>query len=366
MVAILIGLLAMSGLAALMALLLEVADSYFGFYGEVKIAINQGDRELTVNGGSSLLSTLMGQGIFVPSACGGRGSCGYCKVKVTEGAGPVLPTETPYLEPQELKDNVRLSCQIKVRGSLSIEIPPELFLIKEFRSKVAGLRLLSDNIKELKLQLLDPVKIEFKAGQFIQFQVPEYEGCEESVYRAYSVASAASDTAGISLIVTRVPQGLATTYIHDFLKEGDEVIFNGPHGDFFLRDSDRDIFLVATGSGMAPIMSLLNKIADEKIERRVVFVFGARHKGDLFYLDEIRELQKRIPNMEFYTVLSKPPEEGWDGEKGRVTDVLQKCITSGDSLQGYICGNPAMVESVDKLMQEKGVPAEHIFYDKFG
>ena len=250
---------------------------------------------------------------------------------------------------------------------MSIEIPPELFLIKEYRALVSGLRDLARDMKEVKLQLIEPDAIEFKAGQFIQFQVPEYEGCDDSVYRAYSVASPAADQKNIALIVTKVPDGIATTYIHEFLQKGDEVTFNGPYGEFFLRDSDRDIYLVATGSGMAPILSILHHIADENIQRKVTFVFGARHKEDLFYLDEVEALKKRIPNMEFLLTLSKPPDSnGWTGHKGRVTDVLQKIVDDGKNAECYICGNPAMVESVEKLMQDKGVPADLIFYDKFG
>ena len=202
MVEALFGILILSVLAALLAFFLELADSYFGDYGECVVSINKGDRELKVTGGSSLLGTLMDQGIFVPSACGGRGSCGLCKVKVHEGGGPLLPTETPYLEPEEKEQNVRLSCQVKVRENMSIEIPPELFLIKEYRALVSGLRDLARDMKEVKLQLIEPDAIEFKAGQFIQFQVPEYEGCDDSIYRAYSVASPASDQKNIALIVT--------------------------------------------------------------------------------------------------------------------------------------------------------------------
>jgi Na+-transporting NADH:ubiquinone oxidoreductase subunit F len=221
MTTILLSLLALSALGAALAFFLEVADSYLGFYGQCKIDINQGEKELDVQGGGNLLSTLMGQGIFIPSACGGRGSCGYCKVKVLEGGGPVLPTETPWLEPEEIEDKVRISCQIKVREDMNIEIPPELFLIREFRARVVEFRALTEDIKEMRLELTDSEPIRFKAGQYIQFQVPEYEECPESVYRAYSIASSIREEKAITLVVTKVPGGLATTYIHDVLKEGD-------------------------------------------------------------------------------------------------------------------------------------------------
>jgi Na+-transporting NADH:ubiquinone oxidoreductase subunit F len=364
---LLLSLIALSCLGAGLAFLLEVADSYLGFYGECEIDINGGGKELKVQGGGSLLSTLMEQGIFIPSACGGRGSCGYCKVKVHQGGGPLLPTETPWLETAEVKADVRISCQIKVRGDMEIEIPPELFLIKEFRSRVEGLRNLTDEIKELRLRLADPESITFKPGQYIQFQVPEYEQCPESVYRAYSIASPAHEPTGISLVVTKAPGGLATTYIHEVLREGDEVTFNGPYGDFYLRDSDREIFLVATGSGLAPIMSILYQIAEERISRKTTLVFGARHGKDLFCVEEMEALKGRIPQLEVILTLSRPEEEErWEGERGRVTHVLEKIILNGAGKEAYLCGNPAMVESCVELLTKKGIPQELIFYDKFG
>jgi Na+-transporting NADH:ubiquinone oxidoreductase subunit F len=366
MAQLLLSLVALSCLGAGLAFLLEVADSYLGFYGECQIDINQGEKELQVQGGGTLLSTLMEQGIFIPSACGGRGSCGYCKVKVLEGGGPLLPTETPWLEPDEVEDKVRISCQIKVREDMDIEIPPELFLIREFRSSVEGLRDLTEEIKELCLRLPDSESVPFKAGQYVQFQVPEYEQCPESVYRAYSIASAAHESNGITLVVTKAPGGLATTYIHEVLKEGDEVTFNGPYGDFHLRDSDREIFLVATGSGLAPIMSILYQIAEEGISRKTTLVFGERYEKDLFYVEEIEALKQRIPRLEVIFTLSRPQEEdSWEGERGRVTDVLEKIIKDGMNKEAYLRGNPAMVESCQELLTKKGIPGDLIFFDKF-
>ena len=367
MAEILLSLVALSCLGAGLAFLLEVADSYLGFYGECHIDINAGEKELTVQGGGTLLSTLMEQGIFIPSACGGRGSCGYCKVKVHEGGGPLLPTETPWLVPEEVEGDIRISCQVKVREDMDIEIPPELFLIKEFRSRVEGLRDLTHEMKELRLRLIEPDAIPFKAGQYIQFQVPEYEQCPESVYRAYSIASAAHELTNITLVVTKVPEGLATTFIHEVLREGDEISINGPYGEFYLSDSEREIFFVATGSGLAPIISMLYQMAEEENPRRATLVFGARHKKDLFYVKEIEALEQRIPHLEVIFTLSRPQEEDrWDGEQGRVTNVLEKIMKNGESKEAYLCGNPAMVESCQELLVKKGIPQELIFFDKFG
>ena len=167
--------------------------------------------------------------------------------------------------------------------------------------------------------------------------------------------------------MTKVPGGLATTYIHDVLKVEEEVTFNGPYGDFYLRESHREVFMVATGSGLAPILSILHQIADEGLDRKVTVVFGERHKEDLFYLEELEALKKRIPRLELILALSRPQEEDrWEGEKGRVTNVLERIIIDGEDKEAYLCGNPAMVESCVQLLVQKGVPEELIFFDKFG
>ena len=350
-----------------LALLLEVADSYLSDYGEVEININQGDKILTVDGGNKLLSTLMDQGIFIPSACGGRGSCGLCKVKVSEGGGPTLPTETPYLTDEELKEHVRLSCQIKVRNPVFMEIPPELFLVKSYRSRVAGLEDLTGNIKEVRLALIEPAEMTFTPGQYIHFEVPEYEGSPEPIYRAYSIASPARTKSEIRLVITRVPEGLATTYIHDFLKAGDEIQFNGPYGDFYLRDSDREMIMIATGSGLAPMMSILHQMVDQGIFRKATLFFGVAQRRGLFYLEEIDEIKEKLPRFEFVPVLSSPlPEENWVGKTGIVTDVVKEMVQNGAEVEAYLCGNPLMIDAALQLLPELGISGDRIFYDKFG
>jgi len=361
-----LGLLTLSGFAGFLALCLEVADMYFANYGECDIRINDGEREYTVQGGGHLLGALGDQGIFVPSACGGRGSCGLCKLRVLEGAGPLLPTETPYLSPEERANHVRLSCQVKVRNNLSIQIPPELFLIREYSARVERIRNLTEDIKEIRLSLLEPDTMEFKGGQYIQFEIPEYAGADEPVYRAYSLASGPGEPRRLTLIVTRVPDGVASTYIHTELREGNEVRINGPYGEFYLRESARDILMVATGSGLAPIMSLLHQMADQRIQRKATVVFGARQRKDLFYLEELEGFKERIPSLEVIFTLSRPSEEDrWQGERGRVTEVIPKIVHPGHEVEAYICGNPAMVESCEELLVRLGVPRERIYYDKF-
>lgn len=363
---LLISIGAATGISATLALLMVIADATIANYGEVKITINE-EKELNVKGGKPLLGTLAEEGVFIPSACGGRGSCGLCKVKVLEGAGQYLPTELPWISEEEKEQNIRLSCQLKAKEDFKIEIPEELFNVKEFRATVEQMRDLTHDIKEVRLALNDPAEIDIEAGQFIQLQIPEYELTDEPVYRAYSVADNPSDTGHIELEVRLVPNGIATTYVHNYLKEGDEVIFNGPYGDFYLRESEREIVCIAGGSGMAPIKSVLLDMAEKGIDRRTRYFFGARSKKDLFLLDETKALEDKLPNFEFVPALSQPAEEDeWDGETGIITDVLDKYLESGENVEAYLCGSPGMIDACVKVLTENGVPEELIYYDKFG
>jgi len=364
--ALLISVGAVSGISAFLALLMVIADATIANYGEVKITINK-DKELDVKGGKPLLGTLMEEGIFIPSACGGRGSCGLCKVKVTEGAGQFLPTELPWLSEEERSNNIRLSCQLKVKNDMFIEIPEELFNVKEFRSRVSGLVDLTHDIKQVSLELIDPAEIEMVPGQFVQLQTPEYELTDEPVYRAYSVSSNTSDTRRIELEIRLVPNGICTTYVHNYLKEGDEVIFNGPYGDFHLRDTDREIIFIAGGSGMAPIKSILLGMVDENNPRRARYFFGARSKRDLFLTDKMKELEQKLPNFSFIPALSNPePDDHWEGDTGLITDVVAEHMESGNNTEAYLCGSPGMIDACIKVLTDKGVPEELIYYDKFG
>jgi len=363
---LLIGLLVISGLAALLAALLEVAHRFLADYGECKILVNQ-EKELTVIGGSPLLFTLAGEGIFVPSACGGRGTCAYCKVKVLEGGGPVLPTELPYLSKEEQEAGVRISCQVKVRNDLKIQIPEELFLIKEFKARVASLFPLTETIKGLRLEILTPEEgIKFKPGQYVQLEIPKYKQTKGTEFRAYSIASSAEVQEAIELMITRVPDGAVSVYVHDYLKESQEVTFRGPFGDFRLQDSDREILLIATGSGLAPIRSILFQLEKDQSPRKTTFFFGARTAKELMYFEELKGLEGKLPDFEFVPVLSRITEkDAWEGEKGRVTDLIERRVEEGAAKDVYICGNPDMVEDCVELLKAKGIPEERIFFDKF-
>ena len=272
----LIGVGTATGIAALLAIVMAIADATIGNYGTVKVSINDGARELAVDGGRPLLSTLMGEGIFIPSACGGRGSCGLCKLQVTDGAGEYSTVEQPWITEAERGRQVRLSCQVKVKRDMRILVPEELFAIREYKTEVLSIRDLTYDIKEVTLRLKDPPEIDLRPGRYIQFVVPAYELTPEPVYRAYSVSSPPSAKGIVELEIRLVPNGICTTYVFQHLKAGDPVTINGPYGDFYLRESDREIVFVAGGSGMAPIKSMLLDMAEKGSTRKATYFFGAR------------------------------------------------------------------------------------------
>ena len=364
--ALLISVGAITALSTVLAILMVIADATIANYGDVNLTIN-GEKEYVVRGGRPLLGTLMQEGVFIPSACGGRGSCGLCKVKVLEGAGQYLPTELPWISDDEKAENIRLSCQLKVKTDMKIQIPEELFNVRAFESRVSSIRDLTHDIKEVTLDLIEPKEITYKAGQFVQFEVPPYDLTPEPVYRAYSMASNPSRKDQIQLEIRLVPEGICTTYVHKYLKEGDKVVFNGPYGEFFMRDTQREMICIAGGSGMAPIKSILEDMAHKGNNRKVRYFFGARGRRDLFLLDEMKALEDRMENFTFIPVLSEPQEgDNWTGKTGFVTTIVDEYLTSGDNVEAYLCGSPGMIDACLKVLTNKGVPEELIFFDKFG
>jgi Na+-transporting NADH:ubiquinone oxidoreductase subunit F len=226
-VTILISVLIISAIAATLALLLVVADFFFANYGQCNITINE-NKKITVQGGASLLSTLSSQKIFIPSACGGKGSCGLCKVKVLDGAGTLLPTEEPYLSKEEIQEKMRLSCQVKVRNDLKIQIPEELFNITEYKCKCLEIRNLTLDMKLFRFELIDQPEITYTPGQYMQLFAPAYEKSKEEVYRAYSIASNPADKNIIDFVIRLVPNGICTAYYFEYFKTGDNTKMNGP------------------------------------------------------------------------------------------------------------------------------------------
>ncbi|MFA5447118.1 MAG: 2Fe-2S iron-sulfur cluster binding domain-containing protein [Sphaerochaeta sp.] len=353
-------------ISVFLALIMVIADATIGNYGVCSITVNAGAREFEVLGGQTLLRALNQEGIFIPSACGGRGSCGLCKVKVLEGGGEYLPTELPFIDDEERKQLVRLSCQVKVKTNVAVEIPEELFSVKEFTTTVEKIRDLTHDIKEVTLRLEDPNEISIKAGQYIQFVVPEYGDIDEEVYRAYSVASPPGDASHVELEIRLVPGGICTSYVHEHLKEGDEVTINGPYGDFFLRETDAPIIFIAGGSGMAPIKSILLDMQKQQNPRKAMYFFGARSKRDLFLLDEMKALEESIPNFTFVPALSEPlAEDNWGGEVGLITEVVGRMVEEASSSEAYLCGSPGMIDACIEVLGKLGVAEDRIFYDKF-
>ncbi len=361
----LIGVGVMCAINGVLALIMILAEATIGRYGPCRITIN-GSRTIVADGGRTLLSTLKDESIFIPSACGGRGSCGLCKVTLEGEAGEPAATELAWLTPAERAGQVRLACQVKVRKDLAIRLPPELLSVRQFAATVASIRDLTPDIKEVRLKLADPAGIDLKAGQFVQLEVPPYELTDEPVYRAYSVSSPPSSRAEIELEIRYVPNGICTTYVHRRLKAGDTATLNGPYGDFYLRDSARDIICVAGGSGMAPIKAILADMAEKGNSRKTIYFFGARSRKDLFLLDEMKALEARLPAFTFVPALSAPePGDDWTGETGRITEVLARRMPAAAGAEAYLCGNPFMIDACIKVLGEKGVPADRIYFDKF-
>lgn len=358
-----------AGVGVVLAVLLEVAGALLADYGDVTIDINSGSRKLETQGGNNLLATLREEKIFIPSACGGRGSCGECRVRVLDGGGPLLPTETPLLTPEQRKERVRISCQLKVRGDLQIEIPRELFLIKSWTARLAKKNRLNYDTVELRLELPEGETIQFRPGQYIQIKTARYGKVKEEVYRAYSISSSARDNRAVEIIVRLVPHGIATTWVHEFLEEGAQIEISGPYGEFYLRDSQREIFFIAGGSGLAPIKSILHQIEEERIDRRASFYFGALDLRDLFHVETMREFEKRIPGFTYIPALSNPSEEtkkSWAGDFGLVTEVVARRAGAGiKDGEAYLCGSPGMIDACVKSLTQMGMPEENIFYDKF-
>jgi Na+-transporting NADH:ubiquinone oxidoreductase subunit F len=352
--------------SVVLAALLAAAERRLVRYGTCTIDINRGARRIEVEGGRSLLASLRSQGIFIPSACGGRGMCAYCKVGILEGGGPVAPTEEPLLTPEDRAAGRRISCQVKVRGDMAIEIPEALFRIREFRGVLERMEDVSHDTRLLRIRLVEPDAIRFTPGQYVQLEAPAYPGSPEPVYRAYSIASPPNDSGHIDLLIRRVPGGICTTWVFTVLKEGDAVRFNGPHGEFHLADSDREMVWIAGGSGMAPFLSFLPHLREIGNTRRCTFFLGALQKRDLMLLERLRAAEKELPWFRFVPALSKPAEaDAWDGERGLITEVVGRHLENAAEKEGYLCGSAGMIGAAVKVLRAKGVPEERVYYDKF-
>ena len=358
-------ILIISAIGAGLALLLVLCERYVVNYGPCKVTVN-GEKELEVIGGNNLLSVLREEKIFIPSACGGRGTCGVCKVKVLDGAGPVLPTETPFLTKEEMADNVRLSCQVKVRNDLSIEIPEELFNVREYETVCTTIEELTYDMRRFRFEIKNGETINFVAGQFVQLVCPPYKGSSEEVFRAYSVASDPADAGAIELIIRRVPNGICTTWCFEHLQEGDDVSLNGPYGDFRLSDTDAPMVFVAGGSGMAPFVSILHHMRNTGSRREARYFFGGNTVNDLCLDGPMREFEAALDGFTFVPVVANPdPDSGWSGEVGLVTEAVRRQYPDLSGHEGYLCGSPGMIDAAANVFTDLGMADEKIYYDKF-
>jgi Na+-transporting NADH:ubiquinone oxidoreductase subunit F len=358
-------IIAVSLVAAALAAVLVLAERFIANYGECKITINNSD-ELTIEGGKSLLEVLTNEKIFIPSACGGRGTCGYCKVKITDGAGPLLPTETPFLTKEEIEKQIRLSCQVKVREDMKINIPEELLKVQQFQAICTEITDLTYDIKQFRFELKEPSQMDFIPGQYIQLFTPEYPGNTEEVYRAYSISSDPKEKNCIEVIIRLVPGGICTTYCFEHLKKGDTVYLNGPYGEFRLSETDAHMICVAGGSGMAPIKCILHHMQNINCQRKAAYFFGGRNVRDLFLDDLMKQFEQNLPNFKYIPVVGQAAEgETWDGKTGLVTEAVQQQYSDTSQHEAYLCGSPGMIDASVKVLTDLGMPEQNIFYDKF-
>ena len=389
--------------------------------GSVKVDINDGSRELDVKPGDNLMNTLASQGIFLPSACGGKANCGQCKLRVLEGGGTILPTETGFFSRKQIKDGWRLGCQVKVKDNLKIAVPESALSVKKLECEVISNKNVATFIKEFTVRLPEGENIEFKSGEYIQIDIPEYDvdfadmdidpiyradwekygffGIKYKntvpTIRAYSMASYPAEKNVIKLNVRiatppfdrsqprgvfkmlPVPPGIASTYVFS-RKPGDKVMISGPYGEFLLPKDDPDTqeyIFVGGGAGMAPLRShIMHLFKTLRTRREVHFFYGARALVEAFYLEDFAEIEKEFPNFHFHLALDRPdPAADAAGVKytaGFVHNVMNETYLKNheapEDIKYFMCGPPMMTQCVNDLLDSLGVAPESIFYDNFG
>lgn len=350
-----------TGLLLVIAIALLLAERFLTSHGDCSITVNDG-RVIPVDSGETLLSALNRNKLFVPSACGGKATCGLCKIEVPSGAGAILPTETAFVTKAERERHVRLACQVKVSGNVAVRLPESMLGAREIWAETTAVERLTHDTKLVRFRLEGGAALDFKAGQYVQIAIP---GTDQ--FRAYSIASPPSAKSEIELIIRYVPGGLCTGWVHKALGVGDRVLLTGPFGDFYLREeSDREIVAIGGGSGMAPMRSIVLRLAEMGMPRRVSLFFGARTRRDLFYVDVFNDLAKRFPNFRYFPALSEPlPADNWAGEVGFVTQVAQRHVAPDGRKEAVLCGPPPMIDAAMRILPKLGIPEEHIYFDKF-
>lgn len=379
--------------------------------GEVKIIIND-EKIIKTSGGLTLLTALSNNGIFLPSACGGSGTCAICKVQVLDGGGSILPTEAIYFTRKQQMQQWRLGCQVKVRNDINIRLPEEIFSIRKWECEVVSNRNVATFIKEFVIKLPEGQNLEFKSGSYIQLYVPPCEidyskdiiveqefrdewdkyglwslkmKNSEEQFRAYSMANHPAEGNIIKLNVRiatppwdhkkqrfkNTQPGVCSSYIFS-RKPGDRVLISGPYGEFFIKDTDSEMVFLGGGAGMAPLRShIFDLFVTKKTSRKATFWYGGRSKLELFYIEDFRKLEQEFSNFKFYVALSEPkPEDKWDGYTGFIHQVVHdnylKFHPEPEEVEYYICGPGPMLEACKKMLDLLGVPKENILYDDFG
>lgn len=329
------------------------------------VKINGGERVLSVDSGARLLEQLALHEVFIPSACGGRGRCGYCKVRVESSAPAPGKVEERILGADEIAEGFRLACQITVSGDIDISIPPEHLAIRRYRGRVLSKKMVTHDIVHLRIVLDKPAGMDFVAGQYAQLESREYDG-HASVMRAFSICSLPEDKSHIEFLIRRVPNGICTGWVFDHLREGDEIGLSGPFGTFYLRSTNAPVLFIAGGSGMAPVWSMLRTMRDTGCKRAIRYFFGALTQADLFFVEELQELEREMDDFRFIPALSNEPEgSGWSGERGFITDVVDRNVPDASSHEAYLCGSPGMINACIKVLKKTGISEDRIYYDKF-
>jgi Na+-transporting NADH:ubiquinone oxidoreductase subunit F len=407
MTTILFGVIAFTVMILALVAVLLVAKSRLVASGNVSILINDdADQKLETKSGGTLLSTLAANRIFIPSACGGKGSCGVCKVNVREGGGALLPTEESHVSRGEAREGCRLSCQVKVKQDMKIEIPPEVFSVKQWQCTVRSNDNVATFIKELVLELPAGQAVPFRAGGYIQIECPPHvvnykdfavdtqyrddwdkfnvwryvSKNAEPVTRAYSMANYPEEQGVIVLNVRiatppprqdDIPPGIMSSYIFG-LKPGDKVTISGPFGEFYARDTHNEMIFIGGGAGMAPMRShIFDQFRRLHSKRKVTYWYGARSLREAFYVEDFDAIQKENSNFQWHLALSDPlPEDNWTGKKGFIHQVLYdhylKDHDAPEDCEYYICGPPMMLDACRKMLADLGVEPENILYDDFG
>lgn len=378
---------------------------------DVPVDVNAGERRLSVASGFSLLASLSANGVFLPSACGGGGTCGLCRCRVVSGGGGILPTEVGFFTRRQQQERWRLACQVKVRESLAVKIPEEILGIKQWECEVASNRNVATFIKELVVKLPEGQALGFKSGGYIQVSVPACEvdfardvevapefradwdrmkiwdlkmNNPAPTFRAYSMASYPAEGSIIMLNVriatppwsreqgfAGVSPGVCSSYLFS-RKPGDRVTISGPYGEFFLRDTQSEMMFIGGGAGMAPMRShIFHLFRTLKTGRKVTFWYGARSLREVFYEEQFRAIEKRHPNFRFTIALSDPqPDDRWDGATGFIHRVIYdqylRQHEAPEDVEYYLCGPPMMTAATTKMLYELGVPDEMVMFDNFG